>query len=141
MKQSRRQFRVNIINIIYKYELLDKELNSEQVFLENKDLNNVEFKQLELIAKNYNYYKSLIIQFLKTNYPWTKVSPLIRAILINATHEFFTIEPKIVINEAIEITKSYFDTEANLYKMVNAILQNIYKYLVINEAIVRKQNK
>ncbi len=47
----------------------------------------------------------------------------------------FSITPKVVINEAVEITKYFYDTESNFYKLVNAIVQNIYKYFVINEAI------
>ncbi|WP_029513830.1 transcription antitermination factor NusB [Mycoplasmopsis primatum] len=130
----RREFRTGIINIIYKYELLALTLNPSVIFENESDLNSDQFNQLELIAKNYDYYKKIIIKFLNNN-NWDKISPLIRAILINASHELMTIDPKIVINEAIEITKSFFDTEANLYKFVNAILENIYKYYVINEAI------
>ncbi|WP_027334720.1 transcription antitermination factor NusB [Mycoplasmopsis felifaucium] len=138
MKITRRQFRINIINVIYRYELMNEDIDINKIFEQNKKLSSEEIKQLEQITLNYKYYKSVIISFFKTNYEWTKVSPLIRAILINATHELFSIAPKVVINEAVEITKTYFEDENNLYKMVNAILQNIYKFLTLNELISRK---
>ncbi|WP_338822429.1 transcription antitermination factor NusB [Mycoplasmopsis felifaucium] len=138
MKITRRQFRINIINVIYRYELMNEDIDINKIFEQNKELSSEEIKQLEQIALNYKYYKNVIISFFKTNYEWSKVSPLIRAILINATHELFSIAPKVVINEAVEITKTYFEDENNLYKMVNAILQNIYKFLTLNELISRK---
>ncbi|MBZ4212391.1 transcription antitermination protein NusB [Mycoplasma sp. U97] len=133
--KPRRKFRTEIINVIYRYELIKAEISINEVFELNNEIDAEQLDQIEKIAKNYEYYKKTISSFFNKNINWDKVSPLIRAILINATHELLTISPRIVINEAIEITKIYFDTEANLYKMVNAILQNIYKHFVINEVI------
>ncbi|MBZ4195116.1 transcription antitermination factor NusB [Mycoplasma tauri] len=133
--KPRRKFRTEIINVIYRYELIKAEISINEVFELNNEIDAEQLDQIEKIAKNYEYYKRTISSFFNKNINWDKVSPLIRAILINATHELLTISPRIVINEAIEITKIYFDTEANLYKMVNAILQNIYKHFVINEVI------
>ncbi|MBZ4204249.1 transcription antitermination factor NusB [Mycoplasma tauri] len=133
--KPRRKFRTEIINVIYRYELIKSEISINEVFELNNEIDAEQLDQIEKIAKNYEYYKRTISSFFNKNINWDKVSPLIRAILINATHELLTISPRIVINEAIEITKIYFDTEANLYKMVNAILQNIYKHFVINEVI------
>lgn len=133
--KSRRNYRLGIISVIYKYELLGEKLSSDQIFSEESDIDNEQFKQLELISLNYDYYQKTILKFLNQNTAWTKLPALVRAILINTTQELFSITPKVVINEAVEITKYFYDTESNFYKLVNAIVQNIYKYFVINEAI------
>lgn len=138
---SRRQFRTGIINTIYRYELANEELNINEIFETDKDLNNEQFLQVEKISKNYSFYKKTILQFFKENFPWEKATPLVRAILLNGAHELLFIDPKIVINEAVEITKTYYGSEANLYKMVNAVLENIYKFFVASEAIERKNKE
>ncbi|EIN15415.1 Transcription termination factor NusB [Mycoplasmopsis agalactiae 14628] len=137
--KSRREYRLGIINVLYKYELLDSKLSAGQIFSDESDIDNEQFKQLELISLNYDYYQKTILKFLSQSTTWSKLPPLIRAILLNATHELMSISPKIVINEAVEITKSFYEQEANFYKLVNALLQNIYKYFVINEAIENKE--
>lgn len=139
--QSRRDFRIGIINVLYKYELLSKPLDMRQIFEAESGLNNEQFKQLELISKNYFFIKNNIEKFLREDYSWERISPLIRAILINATQEYFLIPPKVVVNEAIEITKIYFDDADNYYKVVNAILQNIYQDFVKNEVAIKKDEK
>ena len=139
--QSRRDFRIDIINVLYKYELLSKPLDMGQIFEAESGLNNEQFKQLELISKNYFFIKNNIEKFLREDYSWERISPLIRAILINATQEYFLIPPKVVVNEAIEITKIYFDDADNYYKVVNAILQNIYQDFVKNEVAIKKDEK
>lgn len=139
--QSRRDFRIGIINVLYKYELLSKPLDMGQIFEAESGLNNGQFKRLELISKNYFFIKNNIEKFLRKDYSWERISPLIRAILINATQEFFLIPPKVVVNEAIEITKIYFDDADNYYKVVNAILQNIYQDFVKNEVAIKKDEK
>ncbi|MCE6061725.1 transcription antitermination protein NusB [Mycoplasmopsis agalactiae] len=137
--KSRREYRLGVINVLYKYELLEAKLLPSQMFSDESDIYNEQFKQLELISLNYDYYQKTILKFLSQNTAWTKLPALIRAILLNATHELLSISPKIVINEAVEITKSFYEQEANFYKLVNALLQNIYKYFVINEAIESKE--
>ncbi|WP_027120873.1 transcription antitermination factor NusB [Mycoplasmopsis lipofaciens] len=136
---SRRKFRLGNIGVIYKYELFDKEININEVFQENQDLTNEQFLEIEKLKKNYSFYKKIISSFLNADWKWERISPLLRAILIYAVHELFLIEPRIVINEAVEITKYYFEDEKNYYKWINAILQNIYKYLVVQEAKLREE--
>ncbi|MCE6114634.1 transcription antitermination factor NusB [Mycoplasmopsis agalactiae] len=137
--KSRREYRLGVINVLYKYELLEAKLLPSQIFSDESGIDNEQFKQLELISLNYDYYQKTILKFLNQNTAWTKLPALIRAILLNATHELLSISPKIVINNAVEITKSFYEQEANFYKLVNALLQNIYKYFVINEAIESKE--
>ncbi|ADV34683.1 hypothetical protein MBIO_0840 [Mycoplasmopsis fermentans PG18] len=138
--QNRRQFRLGIINVLYRYELMDQKINVNELFDSESNLSNEQFSHLEKIAKNYDFYKKAVSQFLKEGWSWERISPLIRAILINGAHELMSIEPKIIINESVEITKYYFEDEKNFYKMVNAILEKVYKFFVINEVILKKQD-
>ncbi|QCZ36565.1 transcription antitermination factor NusB [Mycoplasma nasistruthionis] len=148
-KKSRRQVRIDIINVIYKYELLGKPIDLVEVFNENSDLTQRDLARIKNIKDNYDFFKdTILIKLFNTNWDWNRVSPLLRAILINGVEEFFTLHPKIVINEAIEITKLYFlvDTkeeidlgwktnESNYYKFINGILENAYKVLLKMERI------
>ncbi|UUD34899.1 transcription antitermination protein NusB [Mycoplasmopsis caviae] len=138
--QNRRQFRLGIINVLYRYELMEQKININELFESESNLSNEQFLHLEKISKNYEFYKKSISQFFKESWIWERVSPLIRAILINGAHELMSIEPKIIINESVEITKYYFDSEKNFFKMVNAILENVYKFFVLNEIILKKQD-
>lgn len=132
LSKSRRT-RIEIINILYQNELFEKTINLDQLFLEEKELSNLAFKKIEKIANHYQFFVQTIKLFIHQNWKWQRISPLIRAILILGAYELMEIDqPKIVINEAIELTKMYFDDEIQ-FKMVNAILQNIYKYYLKNE--------
>lgn len=101
---------------------------------------NEQFLQIEKIALNKEYLIRIISRFLDKK-TWDQESPLIRAILLNATFELLMIDPKIAINEAIEVTKDFFGEENNLHKHVNKVIDNVYKFFVINEAIIRKYIK
>ncbi|KKB26968.1 Transcription termination protein NusB [Mycoplasmopsis meleagridis] len=135
--KSQRDLRIEIINVIYAAELLNEQINLSDLFNADNDLSNKQFKILENIKSNYDFYKKIIESFLKETWQWNRISPLHRAIMLNATNEFMSqIPPRIVINEAIEITKIYFDDHT--YKMINAILESIYKYLINIEVLSRK---
>lgn len=137
--KSRRKNRIEIINVLYSCELLS-EYNLKSIFELNDELTNEQFLQIEKIALNKEYLMRIISRFLDKK-TWDQESPLIRAILLNATFELLMIDPKIAINEAIEVTKDFFGEENNLHKHVNKVIDNVYKFFVINEAIIRKYIK
>ncbi|AKA49790.1 hypothetical protein VO56_00665 [Mycoplasmopsis gallinacea] len=136
--KTRTQSRIEVINVIYQHELLERSLNIEQIFENHPELDQYQIQLLQKIANNYQFLKSTLIKLFNTNWQWERVSPLVRAILINAAAEMFSIQPKIVINEAVNITKLFLGNDkdepnskaAKLYKFVNAILENYYKLLV-----------
>ncbi|VEU59006.1 transcription antitermination protein NusB [Mycoplasmopsis gallinacea] len=136
--KTRTQSRIEVINVIYQHELLERSLNIEQIFENHSELDQCQIQLLQKIANNYQFLKSTLIKLFNTNWQWERVSPLVRAILINAAAEMFSIQPKIVINEAVNITKLFLGNDkdepnskaAKLYKFVNAILENYYKLLV-----------
>ncbi|WP_036452821.1 transcription antitermination protein NusB [Mycoplasma buteonis] len=140
--KTRREKRVEIIQVIYKYELLNQKIVLQEVFDEFHYLDKEQLIAIDKIAKNYDFLKKTISKFINKNWEWNRISPIIRAILLNGGSELFTLQPKIVINEAIEITKMYFlkpENSANKeskayddwqYKFVNGVLENYYKMLL-----------
>ncbi|QZE12409.1 transcription antitermination protein NusB [Mycoplasma sp. Ms02] len=136
-KKSRRQTRIEVIQVLYSYQLTDQTIDVQDVFDNFEHINQEQLKTLEKIAKNLKFYQVMVQKFLNNDWSWERIDPIVRAILINATHEFLSIDPKIVINEALEIAKSFM-TDAEQAKkqiaFINAILQNVYKALVYLES-------
>ncbi|MGV2392961.1 UNVERIFIED_CONTAM: hypothetical protein O8I53_08330 [Campylobacter lari] len=63
--KSKRVYRTEIINVIYQYELLNKELKINDIFESHPELNNEQFHDLEKICKNYVYITNIIKNFLR----------------------------------------------------------------------------
>ncbi|VEU70222.1 transcription antitermination protein NusB [Mycoplasmopsis glycophila] len=148
--KSRRQKRVEIIQVLYKYELLEREINIQDVFDEFPFLDKEQLVAIDKIAKSYNVLKKSLSKFINPSWKWERISPVVRAILLNGAYELFFIQPRIVINEAVEITKNYFwkpiepiNKDERIYddwqyKFVNGILENYYKLLLKLEQISYK---
>ena len=116
--------RVKIITYIYKFELFDEKVNVNEIF-NNNDLNNFEVQTLTIIQNKYVLFKNLIIKALNNAWIWERLQPLIRAILLYGLYELFINEPKVVINEMVNITKIY--TIGDEYKLVNKVLDTLLK--------------
>ena len=116
--------RVKIITYIYQFELFDEKVNVNEIF-SNNDLNNFEVQTLTIIQNKYVLFKNLIIKALNNAWIWERLQPLIRAILLYGLHELFINEPKVVINEMVNITKIY--TIGDEYKLVNKVLDTLLK--------------
>ena len=116
--------RVKIITYIYQFELFDEKVNVNEIF-NNNDLNNFEVQTLTIIQNKYVLFKNLIIKVLNNAWIWERLQPLIRAILLYGLYELFINEPKVVINEMVNITKIY--TIGDEYKLVNKVLDTLLK--------------
>ena len=116
--------RVKIITYIYQFELFDEKVNVNEIF-NNNDLNNFEVQTLTIIQNKYVLFKNLIIKALNNAWIWERLQPLIRAILLYGLYELFITEPKVVINEMVNITKIY--TIGDEYKLVNKVLDTLLK--------------
>ena len=116
--------RVKIITYIYQFELFDEKVNVNEIF-NNNDLNNFEVQTLTIIQNKYVLFKNLIIKALNNAWIWQRLQPLIRAILLYGLYELFINEPKVVINEMVNITKIY--TIGDEYKLVNKVLDTLLK--------------
>lgn len=119
--------RTEIINTIYKYELFDQKVDSKQIF-EDDNLDDNAIKIIEQIEAKYDSLKRIIIAALSADWEWERLQPLVRAILLYGTYELFLNNPKIVINEMINITKIYIP--GTVYKLVNKVLDLIASKLV-----------
>ena len=119
--------RTEIINTIYKYELFDQKVDSKQIF-EDDNLDDNAIKIIEQIEAKYESLKKIIIAALSADWEWERLQPLVRAILLYGTYELFLNNPKIVINEMINITKIYIP--GTVYKLVNKVLDLIASKLV-----------
>lgn len=116
--------RVKIITYIYQFELFDEKVNVNEIF-NNNYLNNFEVQTLTIIQNKYDLFKNLIIKALNNAWIWERLQPLIRAILLYGLYELFINEPKVVINEMVNITKIY--TIGDEYKLVNKVLDTLLK--------------
>lgn len=116
--------RVKIITYIYQFELFDEKVNVNEIF-NNNDLNNFEVQTLTIIQNKYVLFKNLIIKAFNSAWIWERLQPLIRAILLYGLYELFINEPKVVINEMVNITKIY--TIGDEYKLVNKVLDTLLK--------------
>lgn len=119
--------RTEIINTIYKYELFDQKVDSKQIF-EDDNLDDNAIKIIEQIEAKYDSLKKIIIAALSADWEWERLQPLVRAILLYGTYELFLNNPKIIINEMINITKIYIP--GTVYKLVNKVLDLIASKLV-----------
>lgn len=119
--------RTEIINTIYKYELFGQKVDSKQIF-EDDNLDDNAIKIIEQIEAKYDSLKKIIIAALSADWEWERLQPLVRAILLYGTYELFLNNPKIVINEMINITKIYIP--GTVYKLVNKVLDLIASKLV-----------
>ncbi|TDV23038.1 N utilization substance protein B [Mycoplasmopsis mustelae] len=136
---SRRNNRLKNIAVIYKRELLEIDYDIVELTKEF-NLNQEQIEHLLIVIKWDKFNKTILSKLLNENWSLDRLSPLIKAIILNACVEFWNIEPKIVINEAIEITKDYFgkpnelisgkSNDENLYQFVNGVLENFYKLLI-----------
>lgn len=132
---KRRIKRMNNVEIIYKYELLDEAINLDKIFAE-ENIDNDQFKTLSAIKKNYDNFTKTAKLFLDDDWTWVRIPPLTRSIILCASAELWTIDKKIIINEYIEISKDYIPDET--YKFINKILDKIGS---VYEHIRNKKNK
>ncbi|WP_027120976.1 transcription antitermination factor NusB [Mycoplasma leonicaptivi] len=134
--KSMRQQRIEVIQTIYKNELLENKYNASEILKDNYFFTDLQKEKVMKIEKRYHWILEIIKKLMNNDWKWDRISPLIRGIIINAASEMFDIDAKIAINEAIEITKIYFGkttdennklNELNYFKFVNGLLENFYK--------------
>ena len=137
-----RLMRIMVIIIVYEYELNNVLINAKKIFEEDKfhdlfdysklkkenqnKIFNKQIKIISIIEKNYLLLKSMIIKYIRSDWSWERMSPLVRSILLCASVELWKLDIGIVANEYIEITKDFIpDNES--YKFVNKIINEIGK--------------
>lgn len=136
MKKTAREYRYDLITLVYQSELLEKPFNSKQIFEEIDGLTTFQIKQIEVIEQKYLFLKEMIKHYLSEKWTWDRVSSLLRAILIVGSAELIYSNPKIIISEMIEIARDYSFKEPQV-KFVNGVLDNIAK----NMAYLKNKNE
>lgn len=120
MKFTRNQ-KFEIINLLYQYDMLDGKFSIEDDL--DHDLSGYYYK---IVAK-LDEIDETIINHLE-NYTLNRLSYLDRAIIRYATFDLLYSKNSValIINDAIEITKTYTDLDdGKQHKFTNRLLQNI----------------
>jgi len=136
MQYKRSELRYKIMIILYQISLYEKnkinynvdEVIKEQLDLENEFINEI----VNGVVKSKNELDEIINKYL-VNWNIERLGLTDQAILRMATYEILnTSTPDIIcINEAIELSKKYSDEKIS--KMINGVLDKIYKDKVNNE--------
>lgn len=125
MKQTRHELRIELMNQLYQYDLYQSE---KLPFIPSFEDENVQTLYQEIM----NVIKEIdqIIEKHLFDYSLYRLNFVDRAIIRLATYElkFTDIEKQIIINEAVELTKTYSNLDdEKQHKFTNRLLDNIAK--------------
>ena len=139
---NRRYMRIMMVIVVYTYELFNKKVNEKEIFesdlmnemfdynvLTTSKRNEIFQQQMKIFAnieKNYEVFIKMINKFIRLDWTWTRMDPLIRAILLCASSELWNVDIGIVSNEYVEIAKDFIPDDKS-YKFINKIIDNIGK--------------
>lgn len=132
-----------VVLVVYQYELFDSKINVNEVFendlfhdlfsyeeIETEKIGkkaliyNEQIKIISSIEKNYDLLKKLIIKYIREDWTWNRIDPLIRAILLVACIELWKLDLGIVSNEYVAISKDFIPDDKS-YKFINKMIDNI----------------
>ena len=117
---------------IYQNLLVESDLKEIKLFLENDEKLSGNSKSMdfavwlvETTLKNKDNYSELLSKYLKKGWPYDRLSPMERAILLIAACEVLEsdLPNNIIINEAVMSAKKFCDDDT--YKFINGVLSNI----------------
>lgn len=136
MELNRSELRKKIMTILYQMNVYDKNkmnYNVEDVIKEVLEIDNEFVKDIVYGVITYKEQLDNIANKYMNNWTIDRLGNTDIAILRMGIYELlYTNTPHIVsINEAIELAKSYSDDD--VVKMINAILDKVYKHEVLNE--------
>lgn len=136
--KTKRMMRMQIVAVLYKYELENQKININNVF-ENDEIDVIftkkelrkskkdledQLKILTIIEKNYEKLKALLISYIDVSWTWNRLPALLRSLLLVSLVELWKIKKNVIINEYVEMTKDFIPND-NSYKFVNKILESI----------------
>lgn len=122
--------RIGMMEVLYQYFLSGQSQQAFKQFLFEEEGKTLISEQYEILNKIIDYEYDLIALInanLKEGWDFESLKPIEQAILILAVYEIVhtKTDKKIVINEAIIITKAYCPNDA--YKYINGVLDKINK--------------
>jgi len=129
MKSGRRRSREFAVQALYQWQLAGQSL--DDIEIQYAAMEGFEKADANLFAllvsgviKHSEMLQEKLVPFLDR--PWLEVSPIERAVLLIAAHELITMMDtpyRVIINEAIELTKSFGGTDGHKY--VNGVLDQL----------------
>jgi len=121
---NRHEYRVQIIFVLYKHLLLQKDLEACFNDTFESDDNPFLLSLKEDLTKNENKYIEEITTHLR-KWSFDRLNYVDQAILLESTSELKQNlnDKNVIIDEAIRIAKEYSDEEA--YKYINGVLDNL----------------
>lgn len=136
MEQNRSELRKKIMTILYQMNVYDKNkinYNVDNIIKEVLEIDNEFVKDMVYGVITYKDKLDELANKYLNNWTIDRLGNTDIAILRMSIYELlYTDTPHIVsINEAIELAKDYSDEE--VVKMINAVLDKIYKAEVLNE--------
>ena len=136
MELNRSERRKKIMTILYQMNVYDKNkmnYNVEDVIKEVLEIDNEFVKDIVYGVITYKDQLDSIANKYMNNWTIDRLGNTDIAILRMGIYELlYTNTPHIVsINEAIELAKNYSDDD--VVKMINAVLDKVYKHEVLNE--------
>lgn len=112
-------------NIVLNKENLNEFLKQENI---PNELIDVIISNIQYFTENNDRFAEIVTKYLKEKFTLKNLAKSDLAVIYTAILELERrkdVSEKIIINEAIEITKQY--SSQNAYKFVNGILRNIIK--------------
>ena len=129
MKSGRRRSREFAVQALYQWQLASPSLDDiEKQYVGMEGFEKADANLFLLLVsgviKHAESLQEKLTPFLDR--PWVEVSPIERAVLLIAAHELITMMDtpyRVVINEAIELAKSFGGTDGHKY--VNGVLDQL----------------
>ena len=136
MELNRSELRKKIMTILYQMNVYDKNkisYNAEDVIKEVLEIDNEFVKDIVYGVITYKDELDSLANKYMNDWTIDRLGNTDIAILRMGIYELlYTNTPHIVsINEAVELAKNYSDDD--VVKMINAVLDKIYKHEVLNE--------
>ena len=125
MKQTRHELRIELMNQLYQYDLYQSEKLPFIPSFEDENVQTI-YQEMMSVIKNIDE----IIEKHLFDYSLHRLNFVDRAIIRLATFElkYTDIEKQIIINEAVELTKTYSNLDdEKQHKFTNRLLDNIAK--------------
>ncbi|MGL5357980.1 MAG: transcription antitermination factor NusB [Metamycoplasmataceae bacterium] len=120
--KSLRKQRIEMVQIIYEFELFNKIIDLDYIF-ENFDITDWQNKVFQTTSKFYERNKKIVEPILLEGRTWESIPPLNRGIIALASSELLSLDKKIVIDEYISICKDF--SPDNSYKFLNNIIDKV----------------
>lgn len=100
-------------------------LSSDKELCEDKDDFDYCLMLITSVINNIEQYKAEIAKYLKSGWTLERLSKMELAILLVGCYELLETEQskQVIINEAVELSKKYCDSEA--YKFINGLLNKV----------------